>query len=88
MAQITVEQADDGFKVEVIEGSTSSSHIVTVSPDQVERLGGEASPGELVEASMRFLLTKEPKESILGRFDLSIIPNYFPDYESRIGDFL
>jgi len=46
------------------------------------------SPEELIEASFRFLLDREPKESILGRFGLGVISQYFPDYPSRIGDYL
>ena len=32
------------------------------------------------------LLEREPKESILGRFDVSVIGRYFPDFESAIRD--
>ena len=88
MAQITVEHAGDGFQVEVVEGSTSTTHFVTVSPEDAIRFGGGQPAGTVVDASVRFLLTKEPKESIMSRFDISIIPRYFPDYENRIGDFL
>ena len=34
----------------------------------------------------RFLLEREPKESILSRFDLPIISRYFPEYEEEIGE--
>ncbi len=37
----------------------------------------------LVEASFAFLLEREPRESILGTFDLSAISRYFPEYEKR-----
>jgi hypothetical protein len=30
------------------------------------------------------LLEREPKESILTRFDLSVIGRYFPEYEREI----
>jgi hypothetical protein len=30
------------------------------------------------------LLEREPKESILNRFDLSVISRYFPEYEREI----
>jgi hypothetical protein len=38
-----------------------------------------------VEASFWFLLEREPKESILRRFDLAVIEQYFPDYAAAIG---
>ena len=39
---------------------------------------------QLVEESFDFLLQREPKESILSEFDLSVISRYFPDYERAI----
>jgi hypothetical protein len=39
----------------------------------------------LVEASFAFLLEREPNESILRTFDLTVIGRYFPDYEREIG---
>lgn len=40
---------------------------------------------DLVEASFAFLLEREPKESILREFDLTVIGRYFPEYEQEIG---
>jgi hypothetical protein len=37
-----------------------------------------------VRRSFEFLLEREPKESILARFDLSVISRYFPEYEDEI----
>jgi hypothetical protein len=49
------------------------------------RLAGEKiEPEELVRRSFEFLLEREPKESILSRFDLSVINRYFPEYEREI----
>jgi hypothetical protein len=88
VAEITVESAGVAYAVTVSEGGSSTRHTVTVEPDQLARLGSGGSAEDLIEASFRFLLDQEPKESIMGRFDLSIISRYFPDYESRIGDYL
>ncbi len=38
----------------------------------------------LVNASFRFLLSNEPKESILGHFALSDIERYFPSYANAV----
>jgi len=46
--------------------------------------GGKMEPEELVRHSFEFLLEREPKESILGRFDLSVIGRYFPEFEREI----
>ena len=90
MAEINVEtrQRDENyvFKVTVREGVSQTHHQVTLSEADYERLaGGAASPEELVEASFRFLLEREPKESILRSFDLTLINRYFPEYEREIG---
>lgn len=42
------------------------------------------SPAEMVEKSFSFLLEREPKESILKKFDLETISKYFPEYEEEI----
>ena len=42
----------------------------------------------LVEAAFAFLLDREPKESILARFDLSVISRYFPEFERELPRYL
>lgn len=89
MAEIAVESiGDHRYRVTVTEGGSTSRHEVTVGPDQATSLGGGAAVEELIEASFRFLLDRERKESILGRFELEVISRYFPEYESRIGEYL
>jgi hypothetical protein len=89
MAEIDVTAQGDGtYHVTVTDQGSSSSHVVTVEPEDASRLGAGASGEELVEASFRFLLDREPRESIMGRFDLAVIGRYFPEYTDRIGDYL
>jgi hypothetical protein len=85
-AKIKVEKIDaTHFRVRVIEAGGESSHQVTLDPKDFERLAGAAAePEELIRKSFEFLLEREPKESILSRFDLSVISRYFPDYEREI----
>ena len=85
MTHITVTH-DDGndFMVTVDDGGSSTSHQVTVWPSDVERYAPGATPEDLLEASFRFLLEREPKEAILRRFELPVIERYFPDYPSVI----
>lgn len=84
--QIEVKKIDDkSFDVRVIEGKSESSHRVTVAEEDYGRLtGGKISPEQLVRRSFEFLLENESKESILARFDLSVISRYFPEYEREI----
>ena len=61
---------------------SSSRHEVTVTRAVLDRLAPDAvDPVNLVRRSFVFLLEREPKESILRSFDLSVIGRYFPDYE-------
>jgi hypothetical protein len=68
----------------VREGGRETSHDVTLSRDLLARL----APAELADAFVRrcfaFLLEREPKESILGRFDVAVIGRYFPEFEKTI----
>jgi hypothetical protein len=58
---------------------------VPVSAADLARLApGADSPEDLVGRSFAFLLVREPKESILRRFDLIEIGRYFPEYERTI----
>jgi len=85
-ARIEVDQIGEGdFRVRVIEDKTETSHRVTLKPENYERLTqGRIEATELVRRSFEFLLENEPKESILARFDLSVIGRYFPEFEREI----
>ena len=62
-----------------------SSHVVAVAGPDLERLApGAADPADLVARSFNFLLAREAKTSILGRFDLMVIARYFPEFERTI----
>jgi hypothetical protein len=89
MANIEVQTTDQGetyeCQVTVGEPGSETRHRVTVRKTDYERLaGGKASPETLVTESFRFLLEREPKESILRSFDLTVIGRYFPEYEREI----
>jgi len=85
-AKIEVEKIDKTkFRVRISEGGSETTHDVTVSANDYTRLGGgKVEPEELVRRSFEFLLEREPKESILTRFELSVIGRYFPEYEREI----
>jgi hypothetical protein len=73
------------FEVTVSEGASRSSHRVTLDASYFERVHrGDESPERFVERCFDFLLVREPKESILSSFDVSVIPRYFPDFEEEI----
>ena len=85
-AKIEVEKIDNSkFRVRVTEDGSETTHEVTLRPNDYTRLtGGKIEPEELVRRSFEFLLEREPKESILIRFDLPVIGRYFPEFEREI----
>src|SRR5437868_3621471 len=90
---IQVRRTGDGdpvaFEVIVREGGGESRHQVTVSREDCARLTrGEHEPERLIEAAFRFLLDREAKESILGRFELTLISRYFPEFERELPNYL
>ena len=73
------------FRVRITEKSGELAHHVSLKQEDYTRLtGAKVEPEELVRRSFEFLLEREPKESILSRFDLSVISRYFPEYEREI----
>ena len=72
------------FDVVVREGDPSTEHAVTLSESDLERLGGGRTPEAFVRDCFAFLLEREPKESILRSFDVSVIGGYFPEFEREI----
>jgi hypothetical protein len=77
------------FEVVIREGSGETRHYVTMSREMCERLtAGKHTPERCLEAAFRFLLDREPKESILGRFDVTAISRYFPEFERELPRYL
>ena len=86
MITVTRLSGDDPlvFDVEVADAGGKSRHRVTLMRADWARLSGGRPPERLVEAAFRFLIDREPKESILARFDLSVIARYFPEFEREL----
>jgi len=89
MAQeIHVRKLDDTTFEVSIQGDTTTTHVVSVSPEYARKIAGSAETETLVRASFEFLLARESNTSILRRFDLPVIGRYFPEYEQQIGRLL
>ncbi len=86
MPKIDVQaESDATFVVTVADGEDRTTHRVTVPAEFADRLVGQAgSTEELVRLSFEFLLEREPKESILREFEITVIGRYFPEYEDEI----
>ena len=89
-AEIEVETIGKGeYRVRVRGDGSETAHQVSVKPEDYLRLtGGKVDASELVRRSFEFLLAHEPKESILARFDLSVISRYFPEFERELPAYL
>ena len=90
MAEIVVSESrttrgEPLFRVEVHDGPAITTHDVTVPGGLPARLGWRGGNEELVRMSFEFLLEREPATSILRRFSLDVIGNYFPEYPSEMG---
>jgi hypothetical protein len=83
VADIHVEPAGDGYLVRVAEGGTETQHEVTLG-DAADLAAGYPSESDFVRACFEFLLAREPKEQILGRFEIPVISRYFPEFEREI----
>lgn len=90
MAEIVVDslaESDDqsSFRVTVSEETGSTTHEVTLSRSDYERLAREDEPADaFVRRCFEFLIAREPKESILSQFDISVIGRYFGEFEDTI----
>jgi hypothetical protein len=77
------------FDAIVRDARGESRHRVTMQADEARRwakLGAE--PSRCVEAAIRFLIDREPKESILSAFDMRVIRRYFPEFDAALPDYL
>jgi len=92
-AEITVDAKENsgGWECWVVvnDRNSQTAHLVTVDKAYLALLiESQTSVETLMQRSFEFLLKREPKESILGNFDLSVISRYFPDYEREISQML
>ena len=77
------------YAVIVREGRGETRHQVTLADADYRRIsGGKTSQENCIEASFRFLLDREPKESIMRSFDLMVIARYFPEFEREVPTYL
>lgn len=85
MTEIQVtKEGSDVYRVRVRDDDGSTEHRVTATAEHLRTYAPGAKTESLIEESFRFLLEREPKESILGRFELPVIARYFPEYPEEI----
>ena len=83
--KIDIKKIDnDNFEVKVL-SRTTTSHKVNLDDNIYKKMTNKKiSKLKLIELSFEFLLKREPNTSIMSAFELSIINNYFPEFENEI----
>ncbi len=75
---------DDVLQVTVAD-SMNTTHEVTVTDQSLTDLtDNKVTKEQLLDFSFVFLLDREPNTSILPKFDINIISEYFSDYRSEV----
>ena len=80
--QINIKELSPNAFDVTIYSNTETNHQVTISDNfiteyQIKNL----TKKEIIEQSFLFLLERESNTSILRRFDIEVISNYFPEYK-------
>jgi len=88
MIQIEATEVESGLlsvcEIILREGGCQMPFRVEVPEDLYQRLTkGKISKAECVKSAFRFLLDRESKHSILREFNLSVISQYFPEFEQK-----
>jgi len=75
------ELSPNAFDV-TIYSNTETNHQVTISDNFVtEYQIKNLTKKEIIEQSFIFLLERESNNSILRKFDIEVIANYFPEFK-------
>ena len=83
--RIDIKKIDnDNFEVKVLSGTTTLHKVNLNDNIYIKMTNKKISKLKLIELSFEFLLKREANTSILPAFELSIINNYFPEFENEI----
>ena len=80
--------AEDIFKVTVSRGVTTQHEVTVTNIGHYDLTKERKTKEELLDFSFRFLLDREPNTSILSKFEITIISQYFPEYETEVHQIL
>jgi hypothetical protein len=80
--QINIKELSPNVFDVTIYSNTETNHQVTISDNfiteyQIKNL----TKKEIIKKSFLFLLERESNTSILRKFDIEVIANYFPEYK-------
>lgn len=73
------------YQVRVFGDGRTHDYAVTLSFQDYDLWSrGRVAPSRVVEAVFEFLLRREPADSILARFDCSVVRRYFPGVDKEL----
>ena len=90
MARIEVKTEEDSprgwsFGVELTDEGRRREYSVTLSWSDYDLWShGQVAPERVVRAAFEFLLSREPADAILSKFDCAVIRRYFPDVDREL----
>ena len=80
--QINIKELSPNDFDVTIYSNTETNHQVTISDNFItEYQINNLTKKEIIEQSFIFLLQRESNTSILRKFDIEVIANYFPEYK-------
>jgi uncharacterized protein YifN (PemK superfamily) len=85
MADIQIKVLDEQKYEVTVVSSTTTKHEVSIKTEYARKLtSNKITTEELIKRTFEFLLKRESNNSILRHFDLSVVAQYFPEYEREI----
>ena len=75
---------EDIFKVTILGGVTTQHEVTVTDIAHYDLTKGRITKKELLDFSFKFLLDRESNTSILSKFDITVISDYFQEYESEL----
>jgi len=83
---VEIEKRSQNEFAVILEGKGDKRQYIVSLDDNYYYLltQGKIGKEELIRKSFQFLLQREPKESILAKFNLKVIKSYFPEFEKEI----
>jgi len=80
--QINIKELSPNVFDVTIYSNTETNHQVTISDNFItEYQIKNITKKEIIKKSFLFLLERESNTSILRKFDIEVIANYFPEYK-------
>ena len=80
--QINIKELSPNAFDVTIYSNTETNHQVTISDNFIAKYQiKNLTKKEIIEQSFLFLLERESNTSILRKFDIEVIANYFPEYK-------